>query len=486
MKAEYPGITTEQTARKLARRFRNAVMASGAAAGAAAVAPGIGTAAGIAAMAPDLYLYMRESAVYVLAMSQIHGVRALDADERRRAVVLMVLVGGSVAAGTNKAIGQVVPNVARDPMAIAWPARIKADGRIRGQFTHVIDVGPTILELVGIPEAKLVDGIAQEPMDGTSFAYTFDAADAPEQHIMQYFEMLGSRGIYKDGWWACTRLDKAPWDMSPQTMARFGPGSGWDPDADPWELYYLPEDFSQARNIATDHPDRLKELQDLWWAEAERNRALPLLGAFCVFYGIVPPLPTNTRFAFHGDVQNVQRGMTPRILGRSYSIEADLHIPEGGAEGVIVANADHIGGFGLWVDEHSILHHTYSFLGVETYRQVATEPLPTGDVSVRMLFEADQATPGTGGKVTLLANGKVIGTGEIPRTVPVAFTSYGGMDIGRDNGLPVDLAYHDKSPYAFTGTVRKVVFDLKPAPIDEQADLHQIAVQAGMAHGAAG
>jgi sugar (pentulose or hexulose) kinase len=177
MKAEYPGITTEQTARKLARRFRNAVMASGAAAGAAAVAPGIGTAAGIAAMAPDLYLYMRESAVYVLAMSQIHGVRALDADERR-AVVLMVLVGGSVAAGTNKAIGQVVPNVARDPMAIAWPARIKADGRIRGQFTHVIDVGPTILEGVGIPEAKLVDGIAQEPLDGTSFAYTFDAADA--------------------------------------------------------------------------------------------------------------------------------------------------------------------------------------------------------------------------------------------------------------------------------------------------------------------
>jgi arylsulfatase len=374
----------------------------------------------------------------------------------------------------------------RDPMAVAWPARIKADGRIRPQFTHVIDVGPTILEVVGLPEARLVDGIAQEPMDGTSFAYTFDAPDAPERHTLQYFEMLGSRGIYKDGWWACTRLDKAPWDMSPQTMARFGPGSGWDPDADPWELYYLPEDFSQARNIAADHPEKLTELQDVWWSEAERNRALPLLGAFCIFYGIVPPLPTNTRFRFHGDVQNIQRGMIPRIQGRSYSIEADIHVPDGGAEGVIVANADHIGGFGLWVDEAGLLHHTYSFLGVETYRQVATEPLPTGDVTVRMLFEADEAKPGTGGKATLLANGKVIGEGLIPRTVPVAFTSYGGMDIGRDNGLPVDLEYKDKSPYPFTGIVRTVVFDLKPAPIDEQADLHQIAVQAGMAHGAAG
>jgi arylsulfatase A-like enzyme/uncharacterized membrane protein len=374
----------------------------------------------------------------------------------------------------------------RDPMAISWPKRISPDAAVRTQFTHCVDVGPTILEVVGIPEAKVVDGIAQEPMDGTSFAYTFDAPAAPDRHTVQYFEMLGSRAIYADGWWACSRLDKAPWDMSPQTMARFGPGSGWNPDSDPWELYYLPDDFSQARNIATEHPEKLTELQDLWWSEAERNRVLPLLGAFSVFFGILPPLPTNTRFTFHGDVQNVQRGMVPRIQGRSYAIEADLHVPETGAQGVIVANADHIGGFALWVDESGILHHTYSFLGVETYRQTATQPLPTGDVSVRMLFEADEAKPGTGGGVTLEANGQVIGEGRIPRTVPVAFSSYGGMDISRDNGLVVDLDYKDKAPYAFTGTVRTVVFDLKPASIDEQSELHRTAAQAGMAHGAAG
>jgi len=178
--------------------------------------------------------------------------------------------------------------------------------------------------------------------------------------------------------------------------------------------------------------------------------------------------------------------MVPRIFGRSYAIEAELEIPDAGAEGVIVANADFIGGFALWVDGQRRLRHTYSFLGVETYKQVSDTPLPTGHVSVRMLFEADENKPGTGGKVTLWANGKKVGHGKLPRTVPVAFSSYAGMDISRDNGLVVDLDYEDKAPYPFTGTVKQVVFDLKPAAAQEQdtalhehASIH--AVAAGVA-----
>ncbi|MGE5694201.1 MAG: arylsulfatase, partial [Candidatus Sericytochromatia bacterium] len=323
----------------------------------------------------------------------------------------------------------------RDPLVVAWPARIQASGELRTQFTHCIDVGPTILEAVGIPEPTLVDGIGQEPMDGTSFLYTFDDAGAAERHSLQYFESMGARALYQDGWWACTKLDRIPWDFSPQTLKRFGPGSGWDPDKETWELYYLPDDFSQARNLAAEHPDKVRELTALWWQEAERNRVLPLLGGLSVMYGILPPLPTNTRFAFAGDVQNVQRGMVPRVFGRSYAIEAELSVPDTGAEGVIVANADFIGGFGLWVDAQGRLNHTYSFLGVETYKQTATEALPTGDVTVRMLFEADEPKPGTGGEVTLFANDRPIGAGRMPRTVPVGFSSYSGMDIGRDNGL---------------------------------------------------
>ncbi len=361
----------------------------------------------------------------------------------------------------------------RDPMVISWPNNIKADKALRSQFTHVIDVGPTILEVVGIPEPKLVDGIEQEPMDGTSFMYTFDDEDAAERHTTQYFEMLGCRAMYKDNWWAASRPDRIPWDISPATLAQFGPDADWDPDRDVgWELYDLSKDFSQAHNIADQHPDKVLELQELWWSEAERNRVLPLMAGLSVVYGILPPLPTVTRFDFMGDVQNVQRGMTPRIQGRSYAIEGELTIPAGGAEGVIVANADFTGGFALWVDAQGLLHHTYSLLGVEFYRQIATEPLPTGDVTVKLLFEIDEPKPGSGGHVTLFANDKQIGEGRLDKTVPIAFTSYAGMDIGRDNGGVVDLNYEEKAPYIFTGTVKKVTFDLKPAHIEAETDLH--------------
>jgi arylsulfatase len=158
-------------------------------------------------------------------------------------------------------------------------------------------------------------------------------------------------------------------------------------------------------------------------------------------------------------------------------------VPEGGAEGVIVANADFIGGFGLWVDDNGRLNHTYSFLGVETYKQTSTEPIPAGDVTVRMLFEADEPKPGSGGTVSLWANDAQIGEGRLDRTVPVAFSTYAGMDVGRDNGLVVDRAYEDKAPYAFTGTVKNVVFDLKPAGHEDEKALHEHASHQAVAHG---
>jgi arylsulfatase A-like enzyme/uncharacterized membrane protein len=376
---------------------------------------------------------------------------------------------------------------ARDPMVVAWPTRIGPDTRIRDQFTHCIDIAPTVLAAVGLPEPTSVDGIEQEPMDGTSFLPTFDeaGAGAAEHRSVQYFEMFGSRAIYKDGWWACTRLDKPPWDFSPETLKRFAPGV-YDPADDEWELYYLPDDFSQAKNLAADNPDKVEELKALFWQEAERNRVLPLLGGMAVFFGMLPPMPTTTRFIFKGDVQNVQRGMVPRILGRSYAIEAHLNVPDGGAQGVIVANADFIGGFALWIDERGLLHHTYSFLGMETYKQVSTRPIPTGDIVVRMLFEAEAPTPGSGGHVSLWAGDELIGEGDMPRTVPIAFTSYAGMDIGRDNGLVVDRDYEKKAPYPFTGTVKEVVFDLKPAHHEAEMALHTHAAIQAVGQGAAG
>lgn len=372
----------------------------------------------------------------------------------------------------------------RNPMVVAWPRRLKPHTEVRSQFTHCIDIAPTVLEAAGIPEPKTVDGIGQEPMDGTSFRHTFDDAKAEERHTAQYFEFCGTRAIYNDGWWACAKLDRKPWDFSPETMQRFAPGK-YDPEQDTWELYHLPDDFSQAHDVADQHPEKLTELKELFWQEAERNRVLPLMAAVSIFFGILPPLPTITRFSFSGDVQNISRGMVPRVYGRSYAIEADLEIPEHGAEGVIVANADFMGGFALWVDEQRRLRHTYSFLGVETYRQVSDEPLPAGSVTVRMLFEADENKPGTGGSVTLWAGDKQIGQGAMPRTVPVGFSTYAGMDIGRDNGGVVDLDYEPNAPYPFTGTVKQVVFDLKPAVHEDEHALHHHASLNAVAQGVA-
>jgi arylsulfatase len=175
--------------------------------------------------------------------------------------------------------------------------------------------------------------------------------------------------------------------------------------------------------------------------------------------------------------------MIPRIYNHSYAISADLIVPAEGAEGVIVAEADHLGGFSLWVQDGK-LTHTYSMMGVFIYRQQAEEPLPPGEVTVRMEFAADAPKPATGGEVTLYINDRPVGKGRMDHTVPIRFSAYAGMDIGRDNGGVVDLSYEDKKPFAFTGTVKKVVFDVKPHLADQdEDDLHAAAHHGHAAHG---
>jgi arylsulfatase A-like enzyme len=370
----------------------------------------------------------------------------------------------------------------RNPMVVHWPDRIDDAGGHRSQFTHVIDLAPTILELAGIPEPETVDGITQAAMHGTSFAASLTDAAAAEHRAQQYFETIGNRGMYKDGWWLAMKTERIPWVLTPDAIKPYAPGV-WDPDAGPAELYYLPDDFTQANDLAADNPEKVQELKDLFWEEAERYRVLPLLATLSTFFGMLPPIPEDTTFEFRGDVQNVMSGMVPRIYNRSYSISADLVIPDGGAEGVIVAEADHLGGFTLYVKDGK-LTHTYSMMGVFIFKQVAEEDLPTGDVTVRMQFAADGATPATGGEVTLFIDDRPVGKGRMDHTVPVRFSGYAGMDIGRDNGGVVDMSYEDQKPFEFTGTIKKVVFDLKPhVSGQDEVDLHAAAHQGHAAHG---
>ena len=369
----------------------------------------------------------------------------------------------------------------RNPLVVHWPTRIKDAGALRTPFTHAIDVAPTILEVAGLPEPAAVDGIEQEPMHGSSFSASFTDGGAPEHRTQQYFESVGNRSMYKDGWWLAIKTERIPWNVTPDALGPYAPGV-WNPDDDPAELYYLPDDFSQAKDLASEHPEKVQELKDLFWEEAERYKVTPLLAALSAFFGVVPPIAEDTTFEFRGDVQNVLSGMIPRIYNRSYTISADLIIPEGGAEGVIVAEADHLGGFTLYVKDGK-LTHTYSMMGVFIYTQVAEEDLPAGEITVRMEFLADAAKPATGGDVTLRVNDRQIGKGRMDFTVPIRFSGYAGMDIGRDNGGVVDRVYEDQQPFAFTGTIKKVVFDITPHLTDQdELDVHTAHQHGQAAH----
>ncbi len=350
----------------------------------------------------------------------------------------------------------------RDPMVVSWPKQITDKGGLRTQFTHVIDVAPTILEAAGIEQPKAVDGIEQMPMPGTSFVYSFGDAKAPSRHTQQYFEIFGNRAMYKDGWIACSRLDRSPWRVAPAELKKFGPGSGWDPDEDKWELYNLDEDFSEANDLAAKHPEKLAELKKLFWEEAEKYHATPLMGGLAQLYGFAPPAAERAKFTYYPGTENISSGMIPHIYNRSFTITADLELPETGAEGVIVAEADAMGGFSLYIQDGK-LHYTYGLVGIRLDTITSTEKVPTGKVTVRYQFTAEKPGKlGTGGKGKLFINDKPVGENVLQHTVPLRFSSYSGMDIGKDNGDVVSPTYKGKAPFAFTGKIGKVVFDLAP------------------------
>ena len=372
----------------------------------------------------------------------------------------------------------------RNPMVISWPNRIKEKGAVRSQFTHCTDIAPTILEAAGLPQPKEVNGVAQMPMHGVSFLPTFDSANAPSRHTQQYFEILGNRAMYKDGWIACWRPDRIPWKLDPPTLARFAPGK-WNPDTDKCELYNLDEDFSQADDLADRYPDKVRELTGLFWAEAEKYQALPVFGEIAFVWGFPKHSTNQTKFTYYNGTENISSGMIPSIYNRSYSISADLYNPgrsglglRPGIAGVIVAEGSFLGGFSLYV-EQGRLKHTYSFLGLKLDTITSRDELPKGKVNVRYEFVADK--PGefaTSGTSRLFVNGKQQAEGELEHTVPLRFTAYGGMDIGTDNGLPVvpKFEYAKVLPKYFRGTIEKVEFDLGSAKLSAE-DLKRIYLE---------
>ena len=349
----------------------------------------------------------------------------------------------------------------RDPMVLSWPVRVKDVGGLRTQFAHLTDVAPTLYEAAGITPPETVNGVMQTKLEGVSLSYTFDDANAPSRHHVQYFETNGSRAIYKDGWWAG---DPVRYTWEPNGDVGTEDTAQTDYNVRPWELYNLNDDYSQAHNLAAKHPEKLKELQALFDEEAVRNQVYPLLPK----YGLLPtPVRLGqTTFVYRDGVDRLTNDVAPPLSGKAYTLTADVDVPAGGAKGVIMAQGGRYGGVTLFVKDNHVVYVVNAF-GNKSGEVVSMDALAAGKAhivlqltpekqnqeSIASPFKIKKAVPGT---MTLMVNGKAEGEAHV---INVAGGARETLDVGKDLGSAVSAEY--AAPYDFTGTIEKVTIELK-------------------------
>jgi arylsulfatase A-like enzyme len=350
-----------------------------------------------------------------------------------------------------------------DPCIVHWPDRITDAGGIRRQYTHAIDVLPTVLEVVGITQPAEIDGVPQRPLEGTSFAYTFDDPDAPERHDTQYSEMLGSRAIYHRGWKAVTYkpLGRQYTDEDPDLPF----------DQDRWELFHVATDFAECHDLAAQEPGKLRELQDLWWREAERYQVLPLDNRAGVAIAEPPPtgLRPRTRYEYRPGGAMVPEAVAVDVKRRSHTITAEVEIPDGGAEGVLLAMGAILGGYSLYVQDGR-LQYVHNLVGRHEDHLAAPEPLTPGPHTLGVNYRCDD--PFGGGHASLTVDGAVVAETAIRRFTPVRFSIMGtGLTCGA--GGPSEVTPRYRGAFPFTGTLHRVVVDVDPdsRPVDFDAEV---------------
>jgi arylsulfatase A-like enzyme len=342
----------------------------------------------------------------------------------------------------------------RNPVIISWPAKITDKGGVRTQFHHIMDVAPTILEATGIRAPDVLNGTPQKPMEGISMAYTFSDAKAPDRRRMQIFEMVSNRAMYQNGWMASS-LAFVPW-----TATR----TGYDPDKAKWELYHIDKDFSQANDLAATDPAKLKALTDLWWAEAAKNDVLPLdwraVERLSDQLTGRPSLAAGRNIiVYDTPLVALPESSAPDLKNKSFTVTAETEIPQEGGDGMIFTQGGITSGWGFYLQKGKLVG-VHNYIGLERYRVVSTEDVPTGQVTLAFEFKYDGPGMGKSGTITLLANGKRIGEGRVEKTAPIKYSLYEGQDIGEDSGSPVDFTY--TPPYKFNGKLNKVTVELKP------------------------
>jgi arylsulfatase A-like enzyme len=340
----------------------------------------------------------------------------------------------------------------RNGAIVHWPGGFRAHGEVRTQFSHVIDVAPTVLAAAGIPEPSHVHGVAQRPMEGVSMAYAFDDAGAAERHETQYFEMVGNRGIYHRGWTAVTK-HATPWLATAALPAL---------EDDVWELYDTSADWSQARDLAAEQPERLAELQRLFLDEAARYGVLPIddrrVERLDPATAGRPTLVKGDSQLLFGGMGRLTEATMLSVKNRSHAVTAEITLPEGGASGVIIAQGGAFGGWSLYASEGRLVY-CHNFLGLQRFKVAADSALPSGSHLVRMEFAYDGGGMGKGGTVTLFTDEHQVGEGRVEATVPIIYSLDETADIGRDTASPVSDDY-TAADSEFDGTVAWVRLDL--------------------------
>ena len=341
----------------------------------------------------------------------------------------------------------------RNGTIVHWPDGIAEKGGLRTQFTHVIDVAPTILEAAGLPEPTMVNGVQQSPMEGTSMLYSFNGADEPEQHDLQYFEMFANRGIYHRGWSAVTK-HRTPWVMVGGQLPAF--------DDDVWELYDGNVDYSQAHNLVAEQPEMLAKLQRLWLIEATKYNVLPMDDR--TSERLVPEMagrPTlirgNSQLFFPG-MGRLSENSVVSIKNRSFSVTAEVDVPDGGADGVIIAQGGRFGGWAVYFKDGAA-KFVYNTLGIQQFATTADTPIPAGTHQVRMEFAYDGGGLAKGGDVSLYYDGQPVGTGRVEHTQPMIFSADETTDIGYESGTTVTPDYTAHTS-RFTGKLKWVQLDV--------------------------
>jgi arylsulfatase A-like enzyme len=359
----------------------------------------------------------------------------------------------------------------RQGMAISWSGHITDAGGIRTQFHHIIDIVPTILEAAGIQAPATVSGITQKPIEGVSMVYTFDKANAnaPSKRDTQYFEMFANRGIYHDGWYACTTPPVPPWLLGTAKLPEINDYK--------WELYNIADDYSQNNDLAASNPDKLRELQALFLTEAAKYQVLPLDNS--ILPRLLTPRPSATAgrtvFTYSGENAGIPLGNAPSILDKDYTITAEVTVPTGGAEGMIVTLGGRFGGYALYLLKGKPVF-VYNMLDLERFRwesgvggrDLFSDALKPGKHTIVFDFKYNGPGPGKGGTGVLTVDGKLVAAKTIPHTIPILMTIDETFDIGSDTRTTVDDSY--KLPFRFTGKIDKLTYKLGPEQMtsDEQ------------------